>query len=308
MAGSSWPSARADSTSKPSSRRIRFTSTVSPTFGSSSSEPANARTTSRNGLSRRRDGLAGSRHRRPHRRRRADGPGAGPVADAAGRARADRRQDGGAGDDVARAGRAGAHARALPPDRPRRRGRRAWTAMVAPQSLGGRQAGGARRLRRHGRGHQSVSVRADLSAGRARAPADRSPGPGRRRRRAPDGARGVRGGGAAVCAPGSSGRMAPTRRARPPTSRAATARIPRVREALAIGFPGGTYDHLFYVADVEARGAGDERRAARRARHDRFSRRLSAEGRRARAAHRHRARRMPNSGTTTCRGTTSAGA
>jgi len=29
----------------------------------------------------------------------------------------------------------------------------------------------------------------------------------------------------------------------------------RVREALAIGFPGGTYNHLFYVADVEARGA-----------------------------------------------------
>jgi 2-polyprenyl-6-methoxyphenol hydroxylase-like FAD-dependent oxidoreductase len=28
-----------------------------------------------------------------------------------------------------------------------------------------------------------------------------------------------------------------------------------VREGLAIGFPGGTYDHLFYVADVEARGA-----------------------------------------------------
>jgi 2-polyprenyl-6-methoxyphenol hydroxylase-like FAD-dependent oxidoreductase len=27
-----------------------------------------------------------------------------------------------------------------------------------------------------------------------------------------------------------------------------------VRQALAIGFPGGTYDHLFYVADVEARG------------------------------------------------------
>jgi 2-polyprenyl-6-methoxyphenol hydroxylase-like FAD-dependent oxidoreductase len=27
-----------------------------------------------------------------------------------------------------------------------------------------------------------------------------------------------------------------------------------VRDALAIGFPGGTYDHLFYVADVEARG------------------------------------------------------
>jgi 2-polyprenyl-6-methoxyphenol hydroxylase-like FAD-dependent oxidoreductase len=28
-----------------------------------------------------------------------------------------------------------------------------------------------------------------------------------------------------------------------------------VREALKIGFPGGTYDHLFYVADVEAGGA-----------------------------------------------------
>jgi 2-polyprenyl-6-methoxyphenol hydroxylase-like FAD-dependent oxidoreductase len=27
-----------------------------------------------------------------------------------------------------------------------------------------------------------------------------------------------------------------------------------VREALAIGFPGGTYEHVFYVADVEARG------------------------------------------------------
>ena len=28
----------------------------------------------------------------------------------------------------------------------------------------------------------------------------------------------------------------------------------RVRESLGIGFPGGTYEHLFYVADVEARG------------------------------------------------------
>lgn len=27
-----------------------------------------------------------------------------------------------------------------------------------------------------------------------------------------------------------------------------------VRQALAIGFPGGTYEHLFYVADVDARG------------------------------------------------------
>jgi 2-polyprenyl-6-methoxyphenol hydroxylase-like FAD-dependent oxidoreductase len=28
-----------------------------------------------------------------------------------------------------------------------------------------------------------------------------------------------------------------------------------VREGLRIGFPGGTYNHLFYVADVDARGA-----------------------------------------------------
>jgi 2-polyprenyl-6-methoxyphenol hydroxylase-like FAD-dependent oxidoreductase len=28
----------------------------------------------------------------------------------------------------------------------------------------------------------------------------------------------------------------------------------RVREVLEIGFPGGTYEHIFYVADVEARG------------------------------------------------------
>jgi 2-polyprenyl-6-methoxyphenol hydroxylase-like FAD-dependent oxidoreductase len=29
----------------------------------------------------------------------------------------------------------------------------------------------------------------------------------------------------------------------------------RVREVLGVGFPGGTYDHLFYVADVEAGGS-----------------------------------------------------
>ena len=27
-----------------------------------------------------------------------------------------------------------------------------------------------------------------------------------------------------------------------------------VREKLGIGYPGGTYEHLFYVADVEASG------------------------------------------------------
>ena len=28
-----------------------------------------------------------------------------------------------------------------------------------------------------------------------------------------------------------------------------------IRQALGIGFPGGTYEHMFYVADVEASGA-----------------------------------------------------
>ena len=36
-----------------------------------------------------------------------------------------------------------------------------------------------------------------------------------------------------------------------------------VRENLRIGFPGGTYAHVFYVADVEASGPHDQSRAAR---------------------------------------------
>ena len=36
----------------------------------------------------------------------------------------------------------------------------------------------------------------------------------------------------------------------------------KVREVLDTGFPGGTYDHLFYVADVESTGAADEWRIA----------------------------------------------
>src|SRR5712671_3027661 len=49
MAGSFWPSARVGSTSKRSSKKIRFSSTISRTFGSSSSGRANAPTTFRNG-------------------------------------------------------------------------------------------------------------------------------------------------------------------------------------------------------------------------------------------------------------------
>ena len=50
-----------------------------------------------------------------------------------------------------------------------------------------------------------------------------------------------------------SGRTAPTERAMRATSPAATARIDRAARRSGIGFPGGTYEHVFYVADVEAR-------------------------------------------------------
>ena len=36
--------------------------------------------------------------------------------------------------------------------------------------------------------------------------------------------------------------------------RAAIGAHSAVREAMGIGFPGGTYSHLFYVADVDATG------------------------------------------------------
>ena len=62
-----------------------------------------------------------------------------------------------------------------------------------------------------------------------------------------------------------------------------------VREALAIGFPGGTYAGLFYVADVEASGPATDRRTARRSRRGRLSGRLSHEGKGVRAPGRNRA-------------------
>ena len=61
---------------------------------------------------------------------------------------------------------------------------------------------------------------------------------------------------AAGCArPPQTRRWRHRTRARPPISPAATARTPPCARALRIGFPGGTYNHLFYVADVDARGA-----------------------------------------------------
>ena len=69
-----------------------------------------------------------------------------------------------------------------------------------------------------------------------------------------------------------------------------------VRQALGIGFPGGTYEHLFYVADVERAWPGDERRAARRPGYQRLSCGVSLEGGWPRAADRHRARRCRTAG------------
>ncbi len=49
-------------------------------------------------------------------------------------------------------------------------------------------------------------------------------------------------------------RKGATRRWRSPTSRAATARVRSCAKRSAPDFPGGTYQHLFYVADVAASG------------------------------------------------------
>ena len=116
----------------------------------------------------------------------------------------------------------------------------------------------ARRVRRHGRGPEPLPVRADLPAGRARARADRAARTRGRESRAPGRAPGIR-------------RPRRPYRARvcgTPTAAEETLDAPylagcdgahsTVRETLGIGFPGGTYEHLFYVADVEARGPADE--------------------------------------------------
>ncbi len=73
---------------------------------------------------------------------------------------------------------------------------------------------------------------------------------------------GLRGGDRVVCVARLKRPDGARRCARQPTLPDATARIPPCARALKIGFPGGTYAHLFYVADVEAKRSGDERRAA----------------------------------------------
>ena len=106
----------------------------------------------------------------------------------------------------------------------------------------------------HRRGFRPVPLCADLPARRPRTVADRTAGrlgcEGRTPYRAgPFRAQGRRR--ASACSGGPTARRRPARR---PISRAATVRIRSCRETLAIGFPGGTYSEIFYVADVEASG------------------------------------------------------
>ncbi len=105
------------------------------------------------------------------------------------------------------------------------------------QSLDDRPACRARGLRRHGQGSQSVSLCADLPAGRARTPADRSARQGRRAGRAADGARGVRGDGRRRARASPTAPTAARTHARPPISPAATARTPPSAKDWRLVFP-----------------------------------------------------------------------
>ena len=98
-----------------------------------------------------------------------------------------------------------------------------------------------------------------------------------------------------MCAPASNAPMAATETCEAAYLAGCDGAHSAVREELQIGFPGGTYDHLFYVADVDARGAVMNGELHGALDSDRFSDRLSAEGRRARASHWHGAhgRRAP---------------
>lgn len=57
-----------------------------------------------------------------------------------------------------------------------------------------------------------------------------------------------------MCEHGSGARTAATTRASAATSPVATARGRPFARSRGRGFPGGTYEHLFYVADVQAKG------------------------------------------------------
>ena len=158
-----------------------------------------------------------------------------------------------------------------------------------------------------GAGPEPVPLRADLPAGRARAPADRAARarrrPGRARRPSSSASRTP----ATACARGSGGRTASRRlRGRLPRRLRRRAFAPCARRS-AIGFPGRHLRRISSTSPTSRRAAPvDERRAARRARRRRLPGRLPAEGRRARAPHRHRARRTPRQRHERCPGTTSS--
>ncbi len=79
-----------------------------------------------------------------------------------------------------------------------------------------------------------------------------------------------------------------------------------LRDSLDVGFPGGTYSHLFYVADVDGKRPGDRWRAPCGARRCRFPGGVPAEGAGAGAARRHDRWRDRMGGSTRCRSRMSA--
>ena len=193
----------------------------------------------------------------PDRRGRPDRAGPRPVAgegrDAVPPDRQELRPRAGVPGD----GRPGPDPRVLSPARHRRRGgRRRVPARPPPPP---QPVAGARRRPARGRRqrHQPVPVRPQPPPGRPRAAADRAAPGGRPRRRVGHRADRVH----------AAGRR-----------RAATLRTPggeetwagaylcgcdgahsAVRHGLGVGFPGGTYDQPFYVADAEAEGPWSDR-------------------------------------------------
>ena len=194
---------------------------------------------------------------------------------------------------LARAGGAGAHARALPAARPRRRGRRAGPPGAAPSISGSRAS--ARRASPFGDvGHRTdaLSVPAHLPAGRARAAADRAARGARRRGRAAHRAGRLRratASGVAARLRGPDGSERDCAGALPRRLRRRA--LGRARDASAPAFPAAPTGRSSTSPTSTAAGPRGRRRAARRSRRGRFPRRLPAGRRRHGAADRHGARR-----------------
>ena len=125
-----------------------------------------------------------------------------------------------------------------------------------------------------GAGISPFPLRADLSPGRARAPADRAAGRGRRPGRAPDGAAGLRGDDRSRARPAETAGWSTGDMRGRLHCRMRRRAFHRARGA-ADRFPGRHVRPSLLCRRCGGERSGDERRTACRARHDRFSRRLS---------------------------------